>query len=455
MKTLKELREQWASLINQAKAIVDEADKNERELTDDEDAKIDELQAQADGIKAEIEKLEAGQARREKVSADAKALTDSVGRKTKPEPPASVEPRVGRVHDRAEDDPTGGFASANDLFNSIRGSSRPGSPIDERFLRVSAAHGANTAFGDEGGFLIPPDWSNRMFSRAVDALPLLGKCDKVVMAGNTLEITGTVDHDRSGTTYRYGGVVVYWVGEGTQISRSQLKFQKRRLTLHKLAALCTATSEELSEVNINFGERLLTKMSEAISEELVEAIMFGTGVGKPMGAFTSDACVSQAIETGQAADTIVTENIIKMNSVIWSPSRGRGEWYYNGECIPQLETMTLAAGTAGVPAYWPAGGLTGATPASIKGRPAYETEHCLALGDCGDIVFGDFSQYVLGMKGSVETAMSIHLYFDYDETAFRATFLVDGKPLWETTLKPRKGAAARRVSPFVTLAARA
>ena len=206
----------------------------------------------------------------------------------------------------------------------------------------------------------------------------------------------------------------------------------------------------------NFGSRLMDKQAVAIADDLVECIMFGTGVGKPLGAFVGTSpCVQVAKETGQTADTIVAENIINMNSVIYTGSRGKGNWYYNGEALPQLETMAIAVGTGGIPAYWPAGGLASDSPARIKGRPAYETDHCSALGDAGDIVFADWSQYLLATKGSVNTAMSIHLRFDYDEVAFRSTFRVDGRPSWDSNLKPRKGDTDRRVSPFVKLAERA
>ena len=99
--------------------------------------------------------------------------------------------------------------------------------------------------------------------------------------------------------------------------------------------------------------------------------------------------------------------------------------------------------------------FTAAPTNTIFGRPANSTDHAEALGDSGDILFADWSQYLLAMKGTTATEMSIHLRFDYAETAFRSMFRVDGRPAWDTNMKPRKGAAARRVSPFVKLAARA
>ena len=58
----------------------------------------------------------------------------------------------------------------------------------------------------------------------------------------------------------------------------------------------------------------------------------------------------------------------------------------------------------------------------IKGRPVIPIEYCSAVGTVGDIILADMSQYVTISKGSLESAMSIHLRFDYAEEAFRFIF---------------------------------
>jgi len=427
------------------------------ELTEDEDKRISDIEDEQKNLEA----LKAQAERKERLEKDMKAREEySQQLAVVPEPVVDEldEPAVAAVtsvRERVLDDPTYGFARYEDFALAVKRAGSDGAQVHENLRIVKAAQGQHTEAGADGGFLIPPEYSNRILTRAQDVAPVIGQCDKLTLSGNTVTVNGQIDHDRSSTTYRYGGVIPYWVGEAGQITRSSLKFRQVILRLNKLAALSYVTEEELEDVS-NFGSRLLDKQSEAIADELTEALFAGTGVDKPLGAFVGTSpCVEVAKETGQAADTIVAENISNMNSVIVSGSRGKGNWYYNGECLPQLESMAIAVGTGGVPVYMPAGGYADAPHGRLKGRPAYETDHCEALGDAGDIVFADWSQYLLAMKGTVKTAMSIHLRFDYDEVAFRSTFRVDGRPAWETNLKPRKGASTRRVSPFVKLAERA
>jgi HK97 family phage major capsid protein len=52
----------------------------------------------------------------------------------------------------------------------------------------------------------------------------------------------------------------------------------------------------------------------------------------------------------------------------------------------------------------------------------------------------------------VTMATSMHLYFDADTMAFRATFRVDGIPKLSTPVTPAKG--SNTLSPFVQLEAR-
>jgi hypothetical protein len=54
----------------------------------------------------------------------------------------------------------------------------------------------------------------------------------------------------------------------------------------------------------------------------------------------------------------------------------------------------------------------------------------------------------------MQFASSIHLRFDYDQTAFRFVFRIDGQPWWPTAATPLY-ATSDTLSPFVTLAERA
>ena len=91
----------------------------------------------------------------------------------------------------------------------------------------------------------------------------------------------------------------------------------------------------------------------------------------------------------------------------------------------------------------------------MLGRPVIEVEYCATVGDLGDIVLADLSQYLLIQKASgMQAAQSMHVRFINDEMTFRITWRLDGQPIWNKPLTPFKGAAGTTLSPFITLEAR-
>jgi len=75
-----------------------------------------------------------------------------------------------------------------------------------------------------------------------------------------------------------------------------------------------------------------------------------------------------------------------------------------------------------------------------------------------DILLCDFSQYLIGGKAGrtgPQMDKSIHLKFDYDETAFRAVMRYDGQPWWSEPLTPKYPTGGTdntdELSPFIAL----
>jgi HK97 family phage major capsid protein len=141
-----------------------------------------------------------------------------------------------------------------------------------------------------------------------------------------------------------------------------------------------------------------------------------------------------------------------MWSRLWAPCRANAVWLLNQDVEPQLHTMTLGGTNANLPTYLPPGGLSGKMYATLIGRPVLPVEWCATLGTVGDIILADLRHYVTITRGMIESAMSIHLRFDYDESSFRFIFRVDGQPWWASALTPYKGSSTQ--SCFVTLETR-
>jgi HK97 family phage major capsid protein len=193
------------------------------------------------------------------------------------------------------------------------------------------------------------------------------------------------------------------------------------------------------------------KMDFAVSLALVQ----GTGVGEPQGILNCSSKIEVAAESGQSADTVMAENVINMWSRMYGPLRKNAVWLINQDIEPELFSMFLEGTSSSIPVYMPANGVAGQPYNTLFGRPVIPHQACETLGDAGDIIFASFDQYLAAVKAEgVQEDISIHLWFDYDVTAFRFVMRVGGQCRWASAISGRDTGTSTLGS-FITLAARA
>jgi HK97 family phage major capsid protein len=329
-----------------------------------------------------------------------------------------------------------------------------GHGLDQRLVRATEERqsGLNEGVGSEGGFLVKTDFSTEMIKRTYELSALANRVRKIGVSANSngLSMYG-IDENNRATGSRWGGVRGYWLHEAGTKTETQPAFRKIELKLNKLIGLCYATDELLQDTTA-----LESIIQQAFSEEFAwlidDAILRGTGVGQPLGILNSPALVTVQPEVGQAANTIIYENVLNMRSRMWGRSRGNSQWYISQDTEPQLHTMSYPVGAGGVPVYMPAGGASADPYDRLFARPVVPIEQASSLGTVGDINVFDLSQYLMIDKGGIQSASSIHVRFVNDEQCFRFVYRVDGQPMWNAPLTPAN--AGPTLSPFVTLATR-
>lgn len=331
----------------------------------------------------------------------------------------------------------------------------PAGIIDKRLIRTMdkeqrAATGASEAIPSEGGFMVHPKYSAEFLKRVYETGVLVSKVRKASLTSNntSIKING-IDETSRADGSRWGGLRVYWTDEAAQMTSSKAKLKEITLTLNKLTGLYYATDEIIQDAGV-LGSYVMETMPQEFAFKLDDEIFDGDGAGKPLGIKDCNAAVSITKETSQVADTIVVENLAKMYARMWDPGKSRAIWLMNTDCIPQLMTLSIAVGTGGGPVFMSS--VQAAPTFTIFARPVYFVEHAKTIGDAADVMFVDLSQYLFIDKGGIQSASSIHLRFDYNETAFRWTYRCDGQPLWTSALTPYQG--TNTLSPFIKLGAR-
>lgn len=346
------------------------------------------------------------------------------------------------------------FSSFGEFLLAVREADSPGGTADKR-LRIApvesrASTGQGTAAASDAGYLTQADQMSEIFKRAYDNAVIANACRKIPVMGSGIRMNGIDETSRKAGS-RWGGVRGYWAAEAETATASKIKFAKIKMDLEKLLCFVYCTDESLEDA-VQLEEIVSGAAAAELAFLLDKAIVDGTGGGVPLGVLNSDALVTISKETGQAANTIVYENIIKMRSRLWARSRPNSRWYINQDAEPELHSMAYVVGTGGVPVYLPASGISGSPYDKLYGADVIPTEHNESVGTAGDILLMDPTQYLIIDKGGVKKAASIHVRFLYEESVFRFTYRVNGQPLWQKHLTPAKGSNTQ--SPFVVIESR-
>ncbi len=416
-------------------------DKHLSNAVDAETNRVSEIMALGQKQKCLDKALEAV---KNKVSADQfrKEILDSM------EPAKPL--KVGSVTSAATEKP---FSSIGDqlmvVANQARGKASSGDIA--RLMHISnAATGASESVPADGSFLIQQDFTLSLLPSIEDNSVLYKKTRNIPIGPNANGLRAPIlDETTRATGSRFGGVTVYRTAEAPDLSTlgSKPKFALLDLRLEDFYGVCFAT-EDLLQDAVALGAIIQTAFPAEMGFVLDDEIIRGTGAGRMLGILSSAALVSVTKETGQAAATIETDNIVKM--VARMPGRlfATAEWYINQDCLPQIYTLMLG----NYPIYMPPGGASSTPYGTLYGKPLNVIEQADTLGQKGDILLFDLSQYITIDKGGIDSQESIHVKFLTDERCFRFKMRNNGQPAWKASKTPYKG--SNKVSPFISLDAR-
>jgi HK97 family phage major capsid protein len=298
----------------------------------------------------------------------------------------------------------------------------------------------------DGGFLVPPQFVGDVASKIFSPDSLLMNCDVRTTATSALFIP----KDETTPWQPSAGVQVHWQNELTDLGQFASKplLTGASLRCKKIVAL-VPVSDEVSSDSVVMAEHVSAVAPGKINFAVEQAILFGNGVGRPLGIINAPGTVTVAKESGQTAGTIVHANVVKMWDALTPIARKSGMWIVHPDADLQLQSLAFPTGGTGMSAYQPPSEM--APFGSLLGKPIYSSEACSVVGAVGDIIFADMSAYLVAVM-ALRYAVSIHVWFDQDMEALRFVLRVDGQPWTSKTIPSLNGPVSRGF--FATLAAR-
>lgn len=283
--------------------------------------------------------------------------------------------------------------------------------------------------------------------------PTSGRTENIPMAAPTVEMDAIVDKNHQ--TSVAGGLTFTRRAETVALTSSRQEMEKITLKATSLWGLAFITEELLADSPVSFVARISNGFGSQYAAHKFNEKLRGSGVGAPLGVLaalassSSGPTISIAKENAQAADSFDYRNVINMRARCWG--YGNAIWLANHDCYPKLAPLAIPVGVGGQLIYQQS--LVEDRPDMLLGRPIFYTEYANTVGDQGDLILGNWSQFMEGLYQPIQSAESIHVRFLNNERAIRFSERSAGAPSWKCALTPNKSSAT--LSPFVVLDARA
>jgi len=437
------LGEHAKETYERALAIQANADDEGRRLTEREQRRMKRLLAQVDAACDELSRRGEGPQRKTKPPALRGGRSDGM---------AHPGARAGLILDRQRHPSpfaalfgrpeSSEWASPDEWLNAVR------MRLSDPRLLLNAV--GTEGVGVDGGFAVPPSFFAGILDHGLQTSEFAKRCRMFPAVTNSLTIPCPNTQNRQNGV---AGLTANWASEAQQQTAQNMLWRATELKAHKLFLL-SAASNELRDDGLNFAAQLETAMSASFAYALDNVIVRGTGAGQPLGILRSPAAIAVAPESGQAANTIRFVNLADMFGRLTARAQMNGCWFIAPSVMRQL--IDLRHPETGAPVL-----LSGGNNDAAAGRPAQSifglsvvvSELCSPLGEAGDIIVGDLSEYALLMRRDARIEFTDQLGFDADISHWRMIARVGGQPLNSAPIQPR-GQGEPTLSSFVYLDAR-
>lgn len=356
------------------------------------------------------------------------------------------------LQNQQELDPKGGFRDHAEYLVAVA-AARPGH-VDPRLVPLAV----NDLHSDPGlGFMVPQGVAPRtLIADEID--PVSARTQPVVMRDPVVSIPARVDKNHAtsvsgGLSFTRRVDATPSAGYPPEPTPSRVALEAIELGSDELWGITHVSDRVLVAAS---PESFLAMLSACARTEradtLLEERYRGDGMGRFSGVLKSGALITVTKEIGQAASTVVGENLLNIRRRMWNYSNAI--WLIQPDSLPQVvkATVTVGAGGSALP-VWRPGDKASGSPDMILGRPAFFHEVASAIGEVGDVLCGDWSQYLDAVYTPLKRASSIHVRFSSVESTFRFYERGDGASWWRAPVTPRRSSLTK--SPFVTLEDRA
>lgn len=403
--TSKEMRQQAAQWISEARQIQDAAEKEDkRSLTSEETANFDKYLSDALDLKTKADEQDAAEDRSRKL-VDLEKWRDEPGPKADPEHPSS------NPETRQADETERRYERAFESFLKYK---RTEVPAEERALQSD--------LDVSGGYTVaPPQFVTRLI-KFVDDLTFFPSLATIIPVTSSDKIEGvSLDTDPADPA---------WTAEiGALSEDSSMAFGGRALEPNQLTKLLKV-SEKMLMVSALPIERLVReRLAYKLAVTAENVYLNGTGAGQPLGVFVADAkgiTTTQDIATGNSTTAFTFDGLKNLKYDLKAQYWPRCNWIFHRDSVLLAAKLKDGDGQ-----YQWVSSVVGGEPDRLLGFPVRISEYAPNTFTAGLYVgiLGDFSLYWIAMMQQVMVKRLDELYAANSQIGFVIKSWFDGMPV--------------------------
>ncbi|KWR73325.1 hypothetical protein RN04_03525 [Arthrobacter sp. W1] len=378
------LMEQRKNTEAQMRALLDNAEKEERSLTGEETEQFERMSSDMDSLRKQADSLVQAE-ERTRAAGDALEKAGVTG---------TPEQRGGATE--TEEQLRSFLTGKTNEFNAL------GTKEECRAL--------STGTLGAGGATVPTTFYGKLMEHAVEVATLLagGATTWNTSSGENIDVPVTVSHPQGAQ-----------VSEGGVIPSSDPAFGKRTLGGYKYGDLVEVPKELLTDTGVDLEGYLARIAGWAVGNALGEKLITGTGTSEPAGIVGSSTM-------GKTAATLTPtfDDVIDLFYSVIGPYRNRpsASWVMEDTTAGYLRKLKDANDNY----IWQASVIAG-TPDTIEGKPVRTDPFMPTMGaNDKPLLFGDLSSYVVRLINGIRFESSEHYAFNRDVVTFRALVRGDG-----------------------------
>ena len=377
------LTEQRARAWEQAKALLDAAAAESRDLSGDEAEQFERINTDIDAMDARRKMILDAEARERAIDESRAALGV----------PADFAARTAPVAEKSD----------ADIIREIALGERRSHSFEQRDVLKSST-----------GAPVPTSFYDRLVEHLVIQGPMLdGNLVTILTtsSGENLQIPRTATYTAPAVT-----------AEGTAIAESDPTFAAFvTLGAFKYAATFQLSREVVEDSGINLLDFVARQSAVGMGTAVNAGLTVGTGTVQPTGIVGAS---SLGVTGGTGVAGVPTaDNLIDLTYAVASPYRRRGAAF-------QMRSSTLAAVRKlkdTTNQYLWAPGLQPGQPDTLLGYPVFENPDIVATATgAKSIIFGDMSAYYVRQVRGIDFARDDSVGFVNDLITFRVTWRGDG-----------------------------